>query len=170
MVIPSKIRAQQVVSANGPFNTEIATRVIMNFVATNVFPVKKEIQEFSLEVASYSQGFWNSFLRHELGSLEKRYRELNQKFLTTYHTFDTPDELLKETNDQLKDNQNLMGLVMADYMQIDNMVQKQFDECFRMLSVISRDLSRYSQATDQRVATILSMAAISVSVIVAIFK
>lgn len=66
----------------GPFNSEQGGKPIFDHLTKQVFPVITEIQQLSLEIGDYEQGFINSFYRGRLSALQKKYRVVNKKFFT----------------------------------------------------------------------------------------
>mgnify|MGYP001582465452 FL=1 len=154
----------------GPFNSELGGKPILNHLSTQVFPIVKEIRKLSLEIGDYRQGFINSFFRKTLSELQEKYRIINKNLLQTYHIYETPDELFKEnTLDQQKDQQRIAEM-LSDYMNTRNAVIPHFQEGFALLEIIDRNLNRYSQSADQRISIVLSITAITISIILAILK
>lgn len=149
----------------GPFLTEEASTAIMHLFANELSPAKKEIYDVALDLTNYTQNFLNSFFRLKLSSLTRRFNEAHRNFLKIYHVYETPDELFKDYEEKTKQDQKLMALMMADYMNSSRMVRAHFDEGFRMLEVLDRTLLRYSQSADQRVTFTLSIVALIVALI-----
>ena len=87
----------------------------MDHLSKQVFPIVKEIQQLSLQIGDYKQGFTNSFSRGRLSELQEKYRVVNKKFLQAYHVYQTPDELFKDaTPDQGRDEQKI-AIMISDY-------------------------------------------------------
>lgn len=158
------------ISSKGPFSSEEGGQRIMLFLKESVFPTLREVQELSLEVASYTQGFLNSFDRRQFWHLENRYQTLNKRFLTNFHIYQTPDELFKEETEADKKDAYKSAMLISDYMKTVGAIKPHFDEGFRLLEIIDRTLLRYAQSADQRVATILSLTAITVTIINAFWE
>ncbi|MBU1164693.1 hypothetical protein KKA15_03975 [Patescibacteria group bacterium] len=154
----------------GPFKTEAGGKPIIEHVTKQVFPIMKKLQQLSLEIGEYQQGFINSFLQSRLSSLKKNYNQVNKEFLEIYHIYQTPDELFKEVKlDKEKDEADT-ATIMSDYFNSQSFIKPHFDEGFGLLEIMDRNLTRYSQSADQRISTSLAIIAITISIVVAILK
>ncbi len=155
---------EKVVVKWGPFNSEEGGKAIMRLMSEEVFPVKKEIQDLSVEIADYKQGFLNSFYRKRLSELEERYRLVYKRFLNSYRAYQTPDILFKDSNIDPKTDPQKMATVMADYMGSQAAVAPHFVAGFGLFEVMDRTLNRCRQSADQRVTISISVIAILISV------
>ena len=140
----------------------------MKLMADRMFPALKKVRTLSLDVAGYKQGFLNSFYRNNLSRLQESYREINKEFLEIYHTYQVPDELFKEINEALKDDQQNMAKVMMDYMQSNQSVLPHLREGLALLDNIDKTLTRYEAVANQTVTNTLAVAAITATLIGAI--
>lgn len=151
------------IDKKGPFNSELSAKAIMDLMSDVLFPTNKDLHRLSLDVASYRQGFINSYLRFELSSLEARYRAVNRRLLAAYHTYETPDELFKGID--TGGPGPLQAMIMGDYFKMQNVIKPHFEEAFRLSEIVDRTLARYAQSADQRVASSLSVLAITATII-----
>jgi hypothetical protein len=154
----------------GPFQSELGGKPIMEHLSKQVFPVVKEIQQLSLEIGDYKQGFINSFFRARLSELQEKYRKVNKKFLQAYHIYQTPDELFKDATINQKKDEQKIAVMISDYMNTKNIIMPHFQEGFVLLEMMDRNLTRCSQSADQRVSTFLSILAITISIVLALSK
>jgi hypothetical protein len=152
---------------SGPFASIESGNAIMQHMKDAVLPAEKAIQVLALKVFDYKPTLLNSFQRAKFSEISEEYRVVSGEFLRAYKIFQTPDELFKQI--QSNDSQKA-AMYVSDLMRFSPAAKPHFDECFRLLEIIDRSLTRYSESSDQRVATILSLTAISVSIMVAIFK
>lgn len=146
----------------GPFQTEEAGRIILDMTKDKIIPTVKDLRELSMEVANHKVDFISSFYRKKLNELNERYRRENKKFLEIYHTYSTPDLLFGNTTEI---NRERTGLMMGDYMNSKGVIMENFKEGFHFIEILDRQLVRRFQAADQIVSIILSLAAITISVI-----
>jgi len=159
----------------GPFQREDAGKIILNFSKDKLLPSITDLEKFVIKVADYEITFISSFSRKKLNQLNSEYKEKNKNFYILYHLFSTPDELFKEIKKTkgIKDKPQLTeidGGIIADYFTAKQMIMNSFGEGFKLLGTTERQLDRYYQSADQKVATILSIFAITISIIVAIWR
>lgn len=152
------------------FQTHEAGKTILTLAKEKLFPAVGKLKELAMETAKYRINICNSFFRMGLDSLQRKYEEQNRNFLALYHEYSTPDELFAEFNLDPEKDKDKIGLMMGDYLKSEQAIISHFQEGFKFLEIIDRQLTRYYQSADQRMATVLSISAITISIIVAIFK
>ena len=152
------------------FQTDEAGKTILDFTKDELLPAVKSLEKLAIEIADYRINFWNSFFRKRLSDLQKKYQKENKKFLDLYHKYSTPDELFSQFNsDSYKDKQKI-GMMIGDYFNSRQAVLYHFEQGFKLLEIIDRQITRYYQSADQRVAVSLSIIAITISVIITLIK
>lgn len=148
---------------------EESGKIMVTFVKDKLLPAVTDLEKFTVKVADYNSTLFNSFFRGGLRRLNLDYKNKNREFFTLYHLYSTPDELFKDIiikNDKIEQGPNEQSKkIMANYMSMRPATMNSFGDGFKLLEIIDRHLNRYSQSADQRVATTLSILAITVSII-----
>lgn len=154
---------------NGPFQSLDGGNAIAGFTKDELLPIAKKIRQLAIIVSRFRAGFLESFYRKELRKLENEYKSLSVELVSSYHKWSTPDDLFKDLNID-NDNPQQFGPIMIDYFNSQQAVMQHFNESFRLLSYIDGILTGQSTASYTRISISLALAAIVVSVAVALLK
>jgi hypothetical protein len=88
--------------------------------------------------------------------------------ISLYKVWSTPDILFKEL--KIKDEETeRLGIIMSDYLSNDKVMQVQFEEGFKLLDISNKILTDENTSSYNKLAITLSVIAISISIIVALF-
>ncbi len=141
--------------------------IIIRFFSGELNPVIKEIQTLAVESSSFKLNLLECFVRNKINRLENQYIEISTRFIEVYQKWSNPDKLFESI--KLPDDKNKDAL-MADYSGMKEAIKEHFEEGFRLLGFIDRVLTARSTASYNCVAVILSILAITISGIIAIFS
>lgn len=137
---------------------------LLTFFREELQPVVADLQSLAEDVAGFRVGFLESITRRRLRELEKRYAHSMTQFMTVYRKWHSPDEMFKGIGDSYN------AEVLAEYQRIKPALAEHIQEGFRVLGFIDRLVGGARSVADNRVAVILSISAITVSIIFAIFQ
>jgi hypothetical protein len=142
-------------------------KLILEFVKKELIPATRELQDLAVDCSSAGMGFFESLTRTKLNTIEATYLEKSQQFMSIYKKWADPNELfisLRPTNDKES------GKIIGPYISMKPAVQEYFDEGFRVISYIQTYITTQSTSLYNRLAVLLSVLAITISVIIAILK
>ena len=151
---------------NGPFKSSEGNQIITDFLMKELFPMNKEIQTLLVDVSSIRMGYFRSLVPSDLNDIEDKHADLLERFMKAYRKWNDPDVLFKDS--KMKDPQKV-SLMMMDYNQMQTAVGKHIDEAFRMMEQIDRITANKKTTSYNRITMLLSLLAITISTIVAIF-
>lgn len=140
-----------------------AMGAVLSYFRDELLPVIAELQVLAEDIARFQVGFAESIRRKRLRALEGRYVQLMARFMGAYKKWHFPDEMFK----------GIIGAsyhadVIAEYQRMKPALSEHIQEGFRVLGFIDRLIGGARAVADNRVAVILSIAAITVSIIVAL--
>lgn len=155
----------------GPFNSQRAGKLISAFFQLELNPLIERLHDLAVESSSLRLGFVDcfveSFARGPLRSLENSYSEATIAFFGLYRRWSDLDRLFESAGFS---SDAECGAAIGDYLRIQPEMSRHFEVGFRLLAHVDRVLTGQRTAAYNRVAISLSLAAITISVIVAIFK
>lgn len=152
---------------SGPFQHDASGQAIAKFLFEELNPVVGELRQLAVDVSGFKLAFWASFTTRGLRNLEELYNATMKRFMTAYKKWQNPDELFGEVPP--KDDEEA-GPMLADYLRFSDLVDKSINEGFRLVGHIDGVLSQQRSIAYNRVAMMISIAAITVSIIVAVFQ
>jgi hypothetical protein len=147
------------------FSSVESKKILEDFVHGQLMPAIQDLNTLSVNVARYRMTFLHSFKRRKVNHIEKQYQEQNKNFLVLYFLYNNPNKLFASLKLDPKNDEALLKDIMDDYRMSGDIVLTNFKQGFRMLEIIDRQLNRYYQSADQRIAIIFSMTAITVSLL-----
>ncbi len=150
--------------SNGASPVGPGTAIVLSYFKDELNPTVTALQTFAEEVASYKVGFFESLTRKKLEGMESRYAEHMSSFMRIYKKWHLPDEMFKDV--QIADKTGLL----AEYMQLKPSLTEHINEGFRVLAFIDKLISGARSTADTQVAVILSIIAITISIVTAIFQ
>lgn len=153
----------------GPFQTKEGGDTIGKFSKEDLLPLTAKIEELAIDVSQIRHSFINSFFRIGFSLIEDKYKKISVEFIKVYHKWNTPDILFEDLKIDSEDKRKLGGL-MTDYFQSQQAVMWHFNDGFRLLSYIDRIITEQSTASYNRISIALAILAITISVIIMIFK
>ncbi len=152
------------------FQSDEAGKTILDLAHKKLLPAISSFERLAVDVSDYRLTFWSSVYRRKFKKLESDFAKQNKDFLSLYHLYSTPDDLFATYFDATEKDPGLSGRMVADYFSSRPMIEKTFSEGFKLTEIIDRQLVRYSQSADQRVATVLAILAITISLISLFYK
>ncbi|MBN1254902.1 MAG: hypothetical protein JXA50_06485 [Deltaproteobacteria bacterium] len=138
-------------------------KIVLEFLRDELQPVILKLQSVAQQTSSLRVGFWGSFTQKELRTLEQSYVETMSRFMVAYKKWYFPDEMFKDVGS----SHNVQ--MLSDYIKVKPALKEHIQEGFRLLEYIDRILSGQKSTAYNRVAMSLSIVAITVSVMVAIW-
>ena len=150
-------------SSDSP-QSAFAQQVVLAFLRDELQPVILDLHSMAQRASLFRIGFWASFTPRGFQDIENSYIDAMTRFMSAYKKWYFPDELFSGAGHSYN------AQVLADYMTMKPALQEHIHEGFRLLEYIDRVLSGQKSVVYNRVAMSLSVAAITVSVIVAFFQ
>jgi len=147
-----------------------ANKIIKDFTAKQLEPALSKLEKLALNVSRFRIDLFSSFNRRGLHHLQEQYQEENRNLLGLYYLYGNPTKLFADLKlDPQKDAEKIKSL-MDEYYYSRQAIMASFDQAFKLLELSDRQLSRFYQSADQRLAMFLSSAAITVSALAVIFN
>ncbi len=150
--------------SNRTITAGLGEQIVFTYFTDELNPAVSELQSFAEEVSSYRVGFLESLTRKKLNDLEKRYAAHMSSFMRIYKKWHLPDEMFKDV--QAPDKTSLW----VEYLQIKPSLSEHINEGFRVLAFIDKLVGGARSNADTQVAVILSLIAIKISIVTAIFQ
>ncbi len=150
--------------------TEESGETIQKFLNTQIMPTVTDLEKLALSVSRYKPSFTKAVFRRNLSYLEEEFREVSKNFLSLYYIYKNPDKLFADLKlDPQKDKEKIKKL-NEDYKTSRFVVIDHLDRGFRLMEMVERQLDRYHRSADQRLAVVLSIIAITASVVTLIIR
>ena len=141
-----------------------ASEYIDKFVNEQLTPTITELEKVALSVARFRVTLTGSFFRRKLSTLNNNFQEQTKNFLVLYYMYSNPDKLFADLKLEPSETQRI-ELIMGDYQLSRQMVMAQFEEGFRLIDLIDRQVNTFYRSADHKMAIVLSLAAVVVSLI-----
>lgn len=141
-----------------------AMATVLSYFREELQPVIAELQSLAEDVAAFQVGFAESISRKKLHELENRYAQSMALFMVAYKKWHFPDEMFKGIGASYN------AETLTEYLSIKPALSEHIQEGFRVLGFIDRLIAGARPIADNRVAVILSIGAITVSIIVAVIQ
>ena len=151
--------------SSGPTDSHhTAQQVVLAFLRDELQPIILNLHALAQRASSLDTGFWESFTQKEIRAAESSYGEAMQRFMAAYKKWYFPDEMFATAGPAYTAD------TLANYMAMRPALAEHVHEGFRLLEYIDRIISGHKSVAYNRVAIFLSITAITVSVIVALFQ
>lgn len=141
-----------------------AMSTVLSYFREELQPVIADLQVLAKEAAGFKVGFVESIARKKLHELEERYAKSMALFMEVYKKWHFPDEMFKGIGASYN------AEVLAEYQGLKPALSEHINEGFRVLGFIDRVVGGARSVADNRVAVLLSMAAITISIVTAIIQ
>lgn len=143
-----------------PHNTQAPPtfQAAFTLLADELQPALVDLTSLAKRAASLKIGVFKSFWPKDLDALEDSYANTMTRFMDAYHKWAFPDEMFRGRTDY--DAQ-----MLADYIKARPLLKEHINEGFRLLEYIDRTLGGHRSSARNRVAVILSLMAVVVSVV-----
>ncbi|MFC6635439.1 hypothetical protein [Microbulbifer taiwanensis] len=140
------------------------TTVALTYFREELQPVLSELHELSVKLSGFKVGFFESITRNRIRDLEADYANLMNRFMATYKKWYLPEEMFNGTGVELTTE------AYSEYHGLKSAFTEHIQEGFRLISFADRLVGGARSIADNRVAITVSISAITVSVIIAIFQ
>ena len=141
-----------------------AMATVLTYFREELQPVIADLQLLAEDVAAFQVGFTESIRRNKLHELESKYAQSMARFMAAYKKWHFPDQMFKGIGASYN------AEVLTEYQSIKPALSEHIQEGFRVLSFIDRLIGGARSVADNRVAVILSISAITVSIVVAVIQ
>ncbi len=147
------------------FTTYKYGATLVKFINDHLLPSLGDLQKLTVDISRYKRGNIDTFFGRRLYLLEREFEEKNKNFMILYNIYNNPDKLFADFKlDPIKDEQKI-SVLMDEYERNRAIIERYFDQGFRLLEVSGRLIFKHYEWRDKRLIIIISFAAITISVI-----
>lgn len=158
-----------------PFQTKESRDIILLFWNKKLTPQIEKMRNVALAIAKYRPIILHTVARSKIEDIEKNYNTILEEFLDLYQKFKAPmfeGGIFEDLNIDYKNslNQEKISIMAIDYKMADKTILGElFNEGFSLIDMIDKQITRKRQILDQYLVIGLSIIAIIVSLLVALF-
>ena len=134
-------------------------KVITDFLKDELQPSVYDLHDLTREAASLNIGLCETVTQRKIRGLESSYIEKVSNFMAAYQKFYKPDTLFADASREFKDN------AVVQYMRHQPALEKHIQAGMSSLEYVAGTLNNSKSVVFNRIAMLLSIIAISVSLI-----